>query len=259
MKPSNFKTLAFALLSATALCGGAYANEVGQSSDTSLLVVGESVINSPGGTHTAGRPGVAVLATGLSGIVDFQGLATFAPGDLNGVSTLDYPATVPSDHNSLGVFQFARTSSQDVWYGEFKQTSNIADGTHTVYYVGEDGGNSATPASGTATYTVQGINDYANKGNLAGEFTATFDSSTFGTLTGSVSGGGRTVSIGTAYIFGVNFVGSSGSYTDATNTINGGFVNGKFFGSDADALAGIVSFGNGSNRIYNTAFGGDKQ
>lgn len=256
MSQFRFKTLALTLLTATTLAAGAQAAVVGESSDYNVVNVGPSVISSPGGTHTPGRPGIGVLATGLSSTVDFQGLRTFSPADGNGVTNLDYPSTTPTDHSSLGVFNFARTSSQDVWFGEFKQSSNIADGTHSVYYVGEDGNNSALPAVGTATYAVKGINDYAGKGILTGTFTANITSGSTGTLSGGLSGGGRVVAIGTANITGTSFSGSGGSYADGTVLFTGGSVSGQFFGNSGQSLAGIVTF---SNRVYDTAFGGDKQ
>lgn len=245
--------IVIALVASTALAGTAHAGITGQSSDTSNVVVGTSTIN--GGPHVSGRPGIAVPATGLGNLVDFQGLQSSVGTDGNGVSTINSGTSVPTDHSNLGVFHFAKVGAANLYFGEWSQTSSVSAGDHTVYYVGDDGGTTTVPTSGTATYSVKGISDYANKGLLTGTFTANFGAST---LTGSIanSGSGYTVNIGTASIAGANFAGSGASATQSGSTVaSGGDVSGRFYGSNAAALAGIVTF---SNNQYDTAFGGTK-
>jgi hypothetical protein len=253
MKLSNLNRIALALVASTAFAGAAHASIAGESSDTSKVVVGTSTIN--GGPHVSGRPGIAVPATGLSNLVDFQGLQASIGTDGNGVSTINSGTSVPTDHSNLGVFHFAKVGSANLYFGEWSQTSSVSAGDHTVYYVGDDGGTTTVPTSGTATYSVKGISDYANKGLLTGTFTANFGAST---LTGSIanSGSGYTVNIGTTDIDGVNIIGDGASATLSGSTVaSGGDVSGRFYGSNAAALAGIVTF---SSNQYDTAFGGTK-
>ena len=257
MKSVKIHALAAALAATTMLASVAHAGIFGDSSDTSLLRVGESNINSPGGTHTAGLPGFAVIGTGLGAFIDFQGLVPFAPPDANGVSALQFATGQPDDHSNIGVFHFSKVSNANLYFGEWSQTGNVADGTHTVYYVGDDGGSTTVPSSGFATYSVKGVSDYANNGILTGTFFASF-AGTGGTLAGSISnsGSGYGVNIGSATISGAAFSGAGASATQSGVTVaSGGDVSGRFFGANAAALAGIVEF---SNRQYDTAFGGSK-
>ncbi|NKJ01304.1 Slam-dependent surface lipoprotein [Novosphingobium sp. SG707] len=253
MKLSNFNRIAIALAASTAFAGAAHASIAGESSDTAKVVVGTSTIN--GGPHVSGRPGIAVPATGLTNLVDFQGLQSSVGTDSNSVSTINSGTSAPTDHSNLGVFHFAKVGTANLYFGEWSQTSSVSAGDHTVYYVGDDGGTTTVPTSGTATYSVKGISDYANKGLLTGTFTANFGAAT---LTGSManSGSGYTVNIGTADIDGVNIIGDGASATLSGSTVaSGGNVSGRFYGSNAAALAGIVTF---SSKQYDTAFGGTK-
>lgn len=256
MKTTLSKMIPAAAVALIAWSGVAQAQIVGASSDTSKVVVGTSTIN--GGPHVAGRPGIAVPSTGLGNLVDFQGLQASLGTDANGVTTINSPTGVPTDHSSLGVFHFAKVGSANLYFGEWSQTGNVAAGDHTVYYVGDTAG-TTVPTSGSATYSVKGISDYANKGALTGTFTANFGSGTSGTLTGSISNAssGYAVNIGTATIAGVNFAGTGGTATQSGTTVaSGGLVSGRFFGASAAALAGLVRFT--GNRQYDTAFGGTK-
>lgn len=253
MKIMHLKMLAIAGMAALTWSGTANAQIVGESTDTGEVVVGTSTIN--GGPHSSGRPGIAVPSTGLGNLVDFQGLQASVGTDGSGVSTINSPSGVPSDHTNLGVFHFAKVGTANLYYGEWSQTASVGDGTHAVYYVGDTAG-TTVPTSGTATYSVNGISDYANKGPLTGTFTANFGAAT---LTGSIANAstGYGVNIGTADIDGANIIGEG----DATATqsgvqvASGGQVSGRFYGSNAAALAGVVAF---SGRQYNTAFGGTK-
>lgn len=249
--------MAAAAIAAMALSGAAHAGIYGASTDTSKVRVGTS--NVIGGPHTLGKPGIAVPATGLTLLVDFAGLQSSVGVDGNGVSTINSGTSVPTDHSNLGVFHFAKVGSANLYFGEWSQTASVSAGDHTVYYVGDDGGTTTVPTTGSATYAVKGISDYANKGALTGTFTANFGSGSSGTLTGSVSNAtsGYAVNIGTASISGVNFAGTGGSATQSgTSVASSGVVSGRFYGASAAALAGTVTFSSG--RQYNTAFGGTK-
>jgi hypothetical protein len=253
MHRSTFKTLILASVTAVALAGVAHAGIVGESTDETHLKVGASVINA--GPHTAGKAGVAVASIGLSAYVDFQGLSASAPPS-GGVSTINNPSTAPGSHNGMGVFNFAKVSTGDLWFGEWSDTANANDGTHTVYYVGDDTG--ATAGSGTASYTVKGLSDYATNGILEGTFNADFTAGTLGGYVQSATTGYK-VDIGSVGISGLTIASTTANATatqGASTLASGGEVSGKFFGANAAALAGLVTFG--GNSVYDTAFGGTK-
>lgn len=256
MKIAHLKLLSAAGLATLAWSGMANAQIVGESSDTTKVVVGTSTVNA--GPHTSGKPGIAVPNTGLGQLVDFQFLYTLGP-DANGVVTINNPSGAPSDHSTLGRFHFAKVSGQDVYFGEWSQAGTMASADHAVYYVGSNPTTTANaPAAGQATYSVKGISDYANKGILTGTFTANFLSNLNGTLTGSLTNAASnyTVNIGTAGIVAGDITGVNASVTTGGTTVNGGSVEGRFFGAQAAALAGLVKFT--GNAQYNTAFGGTK-
>lgn len=256
MKLSHLKTLSVTALAALAWSGAAQAQIVGESSNTSKVVVGTSTVDP--GPHTSGLPGIAVPNTGLDQLVDFQFLYTLGP-DGNGVVTIANPSGAPADHSTLGKFQFAKVSSHDVYFGEWSQSGSMANNDHAVYYVGSNPTTTGNaPAAGVATYNVKGISDYANRGILNGTFTATFLSGFNGTLTGSLTNAASnyTVNIGTAGIVAGDITGANASVNAGGTVVNNGAVNGRFFGSQASGLAGIVQF-NG-NAQYDTAFGGTK-
>jgi hypothetical protein len=254
MTRPHFKALALTLLAATAIGGVAQAAIVGQSSDTTQLRVGTSTVN--GGPHSAGLPGVSVQATGLTQLVDFAGLQASVP-PVNGVTTINNPTGAPTDHSGLGLFNFAKVGANNLYFGEWSQTSNVNDGTHVVYYVGDNTG-TTVPTTGSATYSMRGISSYAANGPLTGTFTANFGA---GTVSGSVASAstGYAVNIGSVGISGANIASttSNATATQASTTLaSGGTVSGQFFGASAAALAGLVTFG--SNSQYDTAFGGTK-
>src|SRR3546814_18553293 len=88
-----------------------------------------------------------------------------------------------------------------------------------------------------------------------GTFTANFGA---GELTGLIQNAAHKIDLGTADIFGSAIAGlgtatATNPSTTATLASNGD-VSGQFFGSAAQALAGIVSF---SSNQYDTAFGGE--
>lgn len=260
MKMTNLKLLAASVSLAMAFAGAAHAQDVaGRSSDEANNKIGVS--GNYGPSHpTAGKAGLSAKATGLDYPVAFQDLKADGTTDTSGVTTISNPSTGPTDHRNLGVFHFAQVGNNDVWFGEWSSTATSGSTDHTVYYAGTTTG-TTVPTSGTATYSVNGISDYANKGLLTGTFTATFASGSSGTLTGSIanSASGYGVNIGTATISGATFAGSGATATQSGTTIaSGGAVEGRFYGANAAALAGLVNFGAGSERQYNAAFGGTK-
>ncbi|MEH6490643.1 Slam-dependent surface lipoprotein [Halopseudomonas sp.] len=247
MKAMYLSVLATSLLSVSALSQAAV---IGAESDDTYIEVGTSIV--PFGPHTAGLPGVGVYTTGKSAKVDFAGLSSYSSTS-NGVYTLNAPINVNEpDHSGMGVFNFAKVSSANVYFGEWSQTSANGDSSRTVYYVGDNSGTSV-PTSGTATYSVAGINDYSGSNLMSGTFTANFGTNS---LSGSLSNSNLAVNIGSASFDSAgNISSTNASANGAAGFVSDGVVTGNFFGNNAAALAGIATF---SNRDYDTAFGGTK-
>ena len=264
------KRYTLAALAAALFAGPAHAGIVGASSDDTKVKYGASTVdavdpNDPTKKrHIKGqRPGmgVATLPGGVKAKVDFQTLQRYAPADSNGVTSLSYNAQyMPETHAKMGVFHFAKVSGADVYFGEWSQTSKFKDGTHTVYYAGDDKG-TTVPTSGSATYAVKGISNYGSKGLLSGTFFATFsgsDGSLEGSLSNGKSGADRySLDIGIVDILGAQLSGNGAKFTYGNEpAVPNGVVRGRFFGANAKALAGIATFKD--NRQFDTAFGGAK-
>lgn len=245
MKAIYLSVLATSLLSVSALSQAAV---IGAESDDDYVVVGTS--NVPFGPHTAGLPGVGVYTTGLSAIVDFAGLSNYSSVS-NGVYTLNAPIDVDEpDHSGMGVFNFAKVSNANVYFGEWSQTGTTGDSSRTVYYVGDDTGTSV-PTSGTATYSVTGVNDYSGSNLMSGSFDVNFGTNE---LDGYVENANFGIEVDGS-ISGAAISGSAVAYDAVGDLETGGTLSGHFFGNNAAALAGIATF---SNRDYDTAFGGTK-
>jgi len=214
----------------------------------SSISVGESVAV-PDSPHEAGHAGIGVSNFEGGTRVDFYGFIT----DLNGtdlgndltryVLTPHYPGA-PADHDTLGKFDFVQVASTDVWFGNWSENPS-GSGNYQAYYVG-DRTSTTLPASGTAQYTVKGLNQSYL---LSGTFTADFGTNKLnGNLTGATN-----ISITGAVINPID--GSfSGDNVYANDNVKGS-TNGHFFGANAAALAGVAEFNDAS---LNTAFGGTK-
>ncbi len=251
MKNAHIKAFGVAFILSVAMAGSAHAQIASSTSDSGKVTIAASTVN--GGPHVSGRVGIHVpnLATGQ--YVDFQGLQTVAP-PVGGISTVSQVTGTITDQSKYGRFDFGKVGTQDLYFGEWTQTGSATAGDHTVYY-GGTGASTTIPTSGSATYSVKGVSDFATKGVLSGTFTANFTGGGSGALTGSISNTAatHTVNIGTATIAGAYFAGTGAS---ATGTSTSGVVSGQFFGSNVDALAGTVTFSGA--RQYDTAFGGTK-
>ena len=246
----NLKRYTLAALAAALFAGPAHAGVVGESSYSNVEVGASTVPSRPRSPHKPGRPGIKAMSlegkVQRNGFVDFQGLQAELPADSNGVSTVRYNARyMPSTHAKMGVFNFAKVSGADVYFGEWSQTSNVADGSHTVYYAGDDSG-TTVPTSGSATYAVKGISNYGSKGLLSGTFIATFSGSG-GSLLGSLSNGKSgadrySLDIGDVDILGAMLSGNGAKFTYGNEpAVTNGVVRGHFFGANAKALAGIAT------------------
>ena len=258
---NNLKRYTLAALAAALFAGHAHAGVDGKSSDETRVKAGASTVS--GGPHVKGLPGIGVITLpgGVNAKVDFYGLTAYARPDSHGVSSLTYPSSAPTDHSKMGVFHFAKVSGADVYFGEWSQTSSVTDGTHTVYYAGDTSG-TTVPTSGSASYAVKGISNYAANSVMTGTFSATFTGAgglLSGTLSNNKTHQNYSITLGNVAI---NRNGTfSGAKASATYSgqplVNSGKVNGRFFGAGAKALAGLITFA--GNRQWDTAFGGAKK
>lgn len=150
----------------------------------------------------------------------------------------------------------AKVPGVEVYFGEWapRKTGvqpdnstdlNLASANRTVFYAGENA-TTAMPTLVNAKYDVVGIKrfDPSAPSVSSGTLTANYGGSS-GTLAGSIAGGAGTVNF-----TGTN-IASNGSFQNAT-----GFIKGQFYGSGAEALAGIYNNGTASASV---AFGGKKQ
>ncbi|MEX0445692.1 Slam-dependent surface lipoprotein [Xenorhabdus sp. SGI246] len=194
----------------------------------------------------AGEPGIGVSSIYGGQITGFAGLTRMAPADNNGIHNISM-AGAPGTHGGMGVFHFSKVANADVYFGEWSQTGNANDPTHTVYYAGKDV-TTNIPTDGTATYTVTGINQYSGNNALSGEFTADFGEKT---LVGSMANNTMEIGIDAQIQSDAKFVGRA-----LTGDLIGK-TEGHFFGDSASSLAGYAKFDD--DRSKDTAFGGTKQ
>lgn len=244
-------TLAMAAL-AVAPASQVLAYDGGQS-DNTYIEVGVSNVGSPGGTHSPGLAGIGVYTSGIGNRVDFQGLSTYAPADDNGIHNISAPIDVSQpDHSGLGVFSFAQVGGQDVWFGEWSQDGATSFSNRAVFYYG-DTSNNSMPTNGVATYTVQGLNFYSGSNELNGTLTANFGAQT---LTGQMVDGVLEINVGNATFDSAGVISSSNAQAKVVqNVVSTGTVEGRFYGANAAALAGMATF---TNSDFDTSFGGTK-
>ena len=232
----------------------------GQSDANSPFQVGTATFGTPGapGAKVSGQildlvasfdhfalPQYFDSATGVYNVSGRELVADGAPG----------PGT-PVDHSGIGVWSFAKVGSQDVWFGEWDAESTTGAigskvaGTHTVWYNGENGNVASTlPTGAPVSYTVRSINNYSGSALPTSTLTANFATGA-ASSTGDIGFTGGTIStVGSDVRLaanGVNVASASGT---------GGNLEGKFYGTGAAGVAGIVKF---SDRTKDTAFGGSK-
>jgi hypothetical protein len=230
-------------MAAFSLAGQAQAAVVGGSSNENQIVAGESQVN--GGPHTAGLAGIAAASININLAVDFVGLTGYS-SFANDIYSLG-----GGGHGGMGAFNFAQVGSDDVWFGEWSDGADSS--TRTVYYSGADA-DTSVPSSGSATYTVVGINNYDGTADslMNGTFTANFVANTLTGFMSSVSG--NAVDIGTATINSDASITGAGTADGlfGSTFVTGGNVSGQFYNGQA-SLAGLVDF---AGTQYDTAFGG---
>ena len=159
------------------------------------------------------------------------------------------------DHSHLGRLSYSKVGNMDVYFGDWSAVpSGAAVGTkgtnYTAFYSGT-GRTTNLPTTGTATYTVKGINQYhtQNTALLNGTLKADFGKRT---LNGEMKRAGLNVAINNATI---NTAQASFEGKATANKV-AGTTRGHFFGNQGAAIAGVAEFDR--NPAYNTAFGGTK-
>lgn len=278
----KFNQIAFALMATFGVIGSVHAAvgagqsytesggvRVGSSTSIVYLPLGQAGIGVNG---TFPLTGALVPASHFADDPDYldgNDVLRFSGKEL--VNDYGAPSTWPIDHSGLGVWAFKQIGTQDVYFGEWNkegttQGSKVAN-THTVFYVGSN--TSSTPTSGTATYSIEGINNYnrntasAQYNLLSGSLNVTYGSGTTGKFSGSLTGGTADTKTITFTNIGINAsngkfgtaIGGSVTGTNQSNvSIGSGTVDGQFFNT-ATSLAGFAKF---SDRKYDTAFGGTK-
>ncbi|PHM38488.1 Slam-dependent surface lipoprotein [Xenorhabdus innexi] len=214
-----------------------------QVSSPSYVQVGPTQVGSGPHGGAGGEPGIGVSSVYNGLITGFSGLTRMAPADGNGIHNIPMVRA----HGGMGSFHFSKVANEEVYFGEWSQTGQANDPTHTVYYAGKDI-TTNIPTDGTATYTVTGVNQYSGSNALSGTFTADFGEKT---LIGSMANAAMTVNIDADIYADASFEGDA----SIGNLI--GTTEGHFFGDNASSLAGYARFDDDSSK--DTAFGGSKQ
>lgn len=268
------KSVKFAVtMLALAFSAGAYADVVGTQSDDSVIKVGPSLWI-PFGPHAdaPNLPGIGIKGVGLGqwGKISMASLVrlvsdpaliakygNYGNVDANGVVNITPPdhkpgTNTPNPSVKMGVFNFKKIADNnaEVYFGEWQAKENgaVNPNTRSVYYIGKDR-TTNMPTSGTATYTVQGINQYAQNGLMTGTFNANFGNNW---ISGNIANSAVNLSVDAA-------INPATALFAGNATANGvaGHAQGNFFGDGAAQLAGIAKFNN--RRDLDTAFGGVKQ
>lgn len=156
----------------------------------------------------------------------------------------------------FGGLVVAKVPNAEVYFGEWApRGANPSTGSdtnlgmnnvqHTVFFVGENPTGNTTGLA-TAKYAVLGVNQHTPGQNdfFTGELTANFSS---GKLTGTLSRGGEVI----------NFEKTAINNTTGTFERKGD-IQGRFYGTQAAALAGYTTRGT-SDRRDDVAFGGVKK
>ncbi|SFU90242.1 Slam-dependent surface lipoprotein [Xenorhabdus koppenhoeferi] len=246
MKKLNVLVAAVAALGFMAQAQAAVGSGQSQEETTPRIKVGATQPGSGPHGGKSGEPGIGVSSVYGGQITGFTGLTRMAPADSNGVHNISMAGT-PGSHGSMGVFHFSKVANADVYFGEWSQTGQASDSTHTVYYAGKDI-TTNMPTDGTATYEVKGINQYSGSNALSGTLTADFGEQT---LRGSMSNTAMEIGIDANIQSDAQFTGL------ATTGDLEGETQGHFFGNSASSLAGYATFED--DRSKDTAFGGPKQ
>ncbi|EKT60956.1 Slam-dependent surface lipoprotein [Providencia sneebia] len=219
---------------------GSSKSQIAKNSD---LRIGETAKNQGAHKGPAGEPGIGVKSIKNGKLISFAGLTRMAPANTDDVHVISMPNSpnAPKSHRNMGVFNFAQVADAEVYFGEWSQTGEITDISHTSYYSGKDI-TTNMPTGGTATYSIKGINQYAGGPLLQGHLNADFGAKT---LKGNIDA----VSINAKIKDNATFRGLA-----EIGELQGK-AKGHFFGDQAKHISGITQFSDHSKDI---AFGGSR-
>lgn len=192
----------------------------------------------------AGAPGIGYRGMRNGKTISFAGLKNMVEKKPDNVYVLESGG---SSHGGMGKFQFSQVADAEVYFGDWSQTGEASDQTHTAYFSGENS-TAVVPTSGQAVYSVEGINQFDGEAKLTGTFNADFADKSY---TGALQGESLKVSMNGDIIDQGKFVGAA-----IANETIAGLSEGQFFGDNAEHVAGITSFE--GHRELDTAFGGKK-
>lgn len=266
MKEKIMKSVLGAAVLSISMTGGVQAAPFeGDVSDGTYIAVGKS--GGPWGPHQPNLSGIGLDAGGMtqSQIVDIRFLASMDPTgqalDYGEVARqLDMRGTGPDpDHTGLGYFTLVGVGdiSDDVWYGEWSWGGPSGFSDRSVFYIG-DKESVSMPSSGAATYSVNGLNQFAAAGDhLSGEINVDFGGGP-GSVQGQLTNTSRDFGISVnAEISGSSFDGTSRAYAPSNDsTLANGLSKGEFYGSQAEFMAGMATFEDHAE--YDTSFGGER-
>lgn len=258
---------AAAALVAAVVSGGvsvAHADVAGYSSDATRVVVGPSL----GGFHgAADLPGVGFPPILGGGVIPLADIALMVGGYADGIASMGSISATEGIIFSRVVDPLA-----EVYYGEYSDIASAPnDAKHSVFFVGKDPTAGTAHLSGTATYQVFGINNYAYDGErlgapgvdhmgrpvlFAAQFAVDFDTNQ---LSGNLERLTHANTAGVTDILSINATidSSNASFagTAVANGIHNGSTQGQLFGPDASSLAGVAEF---TDRNLDTAYGGER-
>lgn len=219
-----------------------------QSYGTNGVEVKVGPTQSSGGFHggKVGDPGVGLQSIANGKTIAFSGFKSLAPENSQGVHVL--AASSGGHGGGMGEFHFAQVANAEVYFGDWSKTGLQGDQTHTAFYSGKEA-TTSVPTTGSAEYTLAGINQFDSAGKLSGVFNANFATKEY---TGSLTGETLNITMNGDLLDKGQFAGEA----LANGTIQGE-SKGQFFGANAETVAGITSFA--SDHSKDTAFGGNKK
>lgn len=246
LKNNKLITILIVLLSTNMTYAGIHHN---QSGPNDIMSVGISAIIPYGPNQSAGgEPGVSIKDVGKGIKVEFATLTTeTASGgaDSRGI----YTVQSNNLNRDLGVFHFAKITDANVYFGDWAKTAVMNDATYQSYYVGKNV-TTRIPIN-SATYSVTGISQYDGNNLLSGTFHVDFaHKKIHGFLANSI----RTLSLENGNLYHINNQLLFSMITKEDNAT--GIIEGAFFGTDANVLAGIIEFS--SDHTKDIGFGGNK-
>jgi hypothetical protein len=205
--------------------------------------VTQSVIGPHGGE--VGSPGIGYRHKADGKRISFSGLTRMIMFPKEG-NVYVLPRTQHGNID-MGKFQFSKIADAEVYYGDWSQTGEEEDAKHTAFFSGQDA-TTAVPTEGKATYTIAGINQYDGVKKLSGVFEADFGNKDY---SGSLQGEALKITV-------EGNIQNAGSFSGSAmaNDTELGLSYGRFFGENAERVAGVTVFN--SDHKYDTAFGGSQ-